>query len=144
MHAAIVTPAFVLPMTSEVMAFEQGAPQAERYQEVPMKFRLFALIAVFAAFTIYTAFVVADQGYFGFVALAMTGGWAAQVFIDLCIALILFALWMVPDARAHGIPAWPYFFAILTTGSIGALAYLIHRTVKHADALAPAVAQRSM
>jgi protein-S-isoprenylcysteine O-methyltransferase Ste14 len=144
MHAAIVTPTFVLPMTSEVMAVEQGAPQTEHDQEVPMKLPLFALIAVFAAFTIYTAFIVADQGYFGFVELAMTGGWAAQVFIDLCIALILFALWMFPDARAHGIPPWPYVFAVLTTGSIGALAYLIHRTVKHADALTPRVAQRSM
>jgi protein-S-isoprenylcysteine O-methyltransferase Ste14 len=144
MHAASVTPAFVLPMTSEVMAFEQGPPQTERYQEVPMKFQPFALIAVFAAFTIYTAFVVADQGYLGFVELAMTGGWAAQIFIDLCIALILFALWMFPDARAHGIPPWPYFLAILSTGSIGALAYLIHRTAKHADAPAPRAAQRSM
>jgi len=131
-------------MTSEVMAVEQGAPQTERYQEVPMKLRIFAFVAAFAAFTLYTSVVVADQGYFGFLELAMTGGWAAQVFIDLCIALILFALWMFPDARAHGIPPWPYFFAILTMGSIGALAYLIHRTVKHADALAPAVAQRSM
>jgi protein-S-isoprenylcysteine O-methyltransferase Ste14 len=143
-HAAIVTPAFVLPMTSEVMAVEQGAPQTEQHQEVPMKLRLFAFVAAFAAFTLYTSVVVADQGYFGFLELAMTGGWAAQVFIDLCIALILFALWMFPDARAHGIPPWPYFFAILTTGSIGALGYLIHRTVKHADALVPPVAQRSM
>jgi len=144
MHAAIVTPAFVLPMTSEVMAFEHGTPQTGCHQEVPMRLRLFAFVAVFASFTLYTAVVVADQGYFGFVELAMTGGWAAQVFIDLCIALILFALWMFPAARAHGIPPWPYVFAVLTTGSIGALAYLIHRTVKHADALAPAVAQRSM
>jgi hypothetical protein len=30
----------------------------------------------------------------------------------------------------HGIPAWPYFLAILTTGSVGALAYLVHRTAK--------------
>lgn len=109
-----------------------------------MKFRLFALIGVFAAFAIYTAFVVADQGYLGFVELAMTGGWAAQIFIDLCIALILFALWMFPDARAHGIPPWPYFLATLTLGSIGALAYLIHRTAKHTDTMTSQVAQRSM
>ena len=95
-----------------------------------MKLRLFSLIAVFAAFTIYTTLVVLDQGYFGFLELAMTGGWAAQVFIDLCIALLLFAIWMVPDAREHGIPAWPYFLAVLTTGSVGALAYLVHRTLK--------------
>ena len=97
-----------------------------------MKLRGFLLIAVFAAFTIYTTMVVIDHGYTGFIELALAGGWGAQMFIDLCIALVLFAFWMVPDARARGINPWIYFVAILTTGSIGALAYLIHRTVKEA------------
>ena len=95
-----------------------------------MNLRLFSVLAVFAAFTIYTTMVVLDHGYTGFIELAMTGGWAAQVFIDLCIALILFAIWMIPDTRERGIPAWPYFLAILTTCSVGALAYLVHRTAK--------------
>ena len=98
-----------------------------------MKLRLFSLIAVFAAFSIYTAIVVLNQGYTGFIELALTGGWGAQVFIDLCIALILFTIWMVPDARERGIPAWPYFVAILTTGSVGALAYLVHRTARESN-----------
>lgn len=113
-----------------------------------MKFRLFSLIAVFAAFSIYTAVVVLDQGYVGFVALAMTGGWAAQIFVDLCIALGLFALWMLGDARTYGISAWPYVLAILTLGSIGALAYLLHRAILEARVLTAgpgaAAAQRSM
>ena len=117
-------------MTSEVMAVIQSAPQNDRIKEVPMKLRLFSVIAVFAAFSTYTAIVVMNHGYTGFLELALTGGWGAQVFIDLCIALILFTIWMVPDARERGIPAWPYFLAILTTGSVGALAYLVHRTAK--------------
>jgi protein-S-isoprenylcysteine O-methyltransferase Ste14 len=112
------------------MAAMQSAPQSGRIKEVPMKLRLFSVIAVFAAFAIYTTIVVLNHGYTGFLELAMTGGWGAQVFIDLTIALILFAIWMIPDAREHGIPAWPYFLAILTTGSVGALAYLVHRTAK--------------
>ena len=95
-----------------------------------MKLRLFSLIAVFAAFSIYTSIVVMNHGYTGFIELALTGAWGAQMFIDLSIALILFTIWMVPDARERAIPAWPYFLAILTTGSIGALAYLVHRTAK--------------
>ena len=95
-----------------------------------MKLRLFSLIAVFAAFSIYTSMVVMNHGYTGFLELALTGGWGAQMFIDLSIALILFTIWMVPDARERAIPAWPYFLAILTTGSVGALAYLVHRTAK--------------
>jgi hypothetical protein len=123
-------------MTSEVMAGAQSEPHNGRIKEVSMKLRLFSVIAVFAAFTIYTTMVVLDYGYTGFLELAMTGGWAAQIFIDLCIALTLFAIWMIPDARERGIPAWPYFLAILTTGSVGALAYLVHRTAKE-QSLAP-------
>ena len=97
-----------------------------------MKLRLFLVIAVFAAFTVYTTGVVLDYGYTGFIDLALAGGWGAQVFIDLCIALVLFAIWMVPDGREQGINPWPYFIAILVTGSVGALAYLVHRTAKEA------------
>ena len=95
-----------------------------------MKLRLFLLTAVFAAFTIYTTVVVVDHGYIGFLKLAMAGGWGAQVFIDLCIALLLFTFWMVRDARERAIPAAPYVLAVLTTGSVGALAYLVHRTLR--------------
>jgi len=98
-----------------------------------MKLRLFSLFALFAAFSICTASVVVDHGYTGFLELALTGGWAAQVFIDLCIALTLFILWMVGDGRERGITVWPYVLAILTTGSVGALAYLVHRTAKEAS-----------
>ena len=99
-------------------------------KEVPMKSRGFLLIGVFAAFTIYTSIVVVNHGYTGFIELAMAGGWGAQMFIDLVIALVLFSIWMFPDARERGIPFWPYFLLILTTGSIGALGYLVHRTLK--------------
>ena len=98
-----------------------------------MKLRNFLLFAVFAAFTLYTAIVVMDHGYTGFIELALGGGWGAQVFIDLVIALLLFMTWMLPDARERGIPAAPYAILILGAGSIGALAYLVHRTLKQGD-----------
>lgn len=100
-----------------------------------MKIRLFSLITVFAAFTVYTAVVVVSHGYTGFIELAFAGGWGAQVFLDLCIALVLFTFWMVPDARSRDIPFVPYVVAILTTGSVGALAYLVHRTLKEGAGL---------
>lgn len=117
-------------MTSEVMAATQLALQNGRHKEVSMKLRLFSLIAIFVAFSIYTAIVVVNHGYTGFIELALTGGWGAQVFIDLCIALTLFMVWLVPDADERGITAWPYIIGILTTGSVAALAYLVHRTAK--------------
>jgi hypothetical protein len=102
-----------------------------------MKLRLFSLLTVFVVFTAYTALVIVDHGYTGFIDLALAGGWGAQIFIDLCIALVLFAFWMVPDARERGIPSAPYLVAILTTGSIGALAYLVHRTLKEGAQVTP-------
>ena len=95
-----------------------------------MKLRTFFVIAVFAAFTLYTTIVVVNHGYTGFIELALAEAWGAQMFIDLVIALLLFAVWMFPDARERGIPFAPYFVLILGAGSIGALAYLVHRTLK--------------
>ncbi len=95
-----------------------------------MKLRLWSVVTVFAAFSIYSALIVLDYGYTGFIDLALTGGWAMQVFIDLCIALTLFAIWMFGDAKERGLPFWPYMITLLTLGSIGALAYLVHRTIR--------------
>ena len=89
--------------------------------------RLLSLVLVLLAFTAYTATVVAGHGYFGFVHLALEQPWGGQVFLDLVIALTLFLVWMVPDARARSLPVIPYIIATCALGSIGALAYLIHR-----------------
>lgn len=97
-----------------------------------MNARLTALTVVLVAFSIHTAAVVAQHGYTGFLSLAWSEAWAGQMLIDLVIALALFAQWLVTDARARGIAAWPYLLLIGTTGSIGALAYLAHRTLREA------------
>lgn len=83
---------------------------------------------VLLAFTAYTGVIVASHGYTGFLELAVSEPWAGQMFVDLVIALLLFAIWMRADAAREGIPFWPYLAAILTLGSIGALAYLVHRS----------------
>jgi len=84
---------------------------------------------VLLAFTLYTGVIVAHHGYTGFLVLAMEEPWGGQMFIDLVIALVLFAVWMRADAIREQLPFWPYFVAILATGSIGALAYLVHRSL---------------
>lgn len=99
-----------------------------------MKFQSFFLIAVFLVFTGYTTLIVVEHGYTGFLDLATAGGWGLQVFIDLCIALTMFIVWMLGDAKERGIPGWPYAVAVLTTGSVGALAYLVHRSFRDAPA----------
>jgi len=99
---------------------------------------IFSIVGI--AFTLYTAVVVADHGYTGFLTLAWSEPWGGQMFVDLVIALSLFLTWMLRDARARQIAPWPYVALILTTGSIGALAYLVHRSAKAERAEAPAAA----
>lgn len=105
-----------------------------------MKSRLVILLVVLVAFSGWTLAIVADRGYTGFLALAVAEPWAAQMLVDLVIALSLFLVWMLRDAREQGIPAWPYAALVLTTGSIGALAYLVHRTLRSASAPLPSAA----
>jgi hypothetical protein len=81
-------------------------------------------------FTAYSAIVIAQHGYLGFVTLAMREPWAMQLLLDLCISLFLVGGWVRRDARRYGIPALPYLLLIPLAGSIGALAYLVHRSLK--------------
>jgi hypothetical protein len=84
------------------------------------------------AFAAFTAWPVAAQGYLGFIDVHTQGPWGYQVFIDLVIALMLFLVWMIPDARRHQLAAWPFVIAVLATGSLGALAYLAVRAWREA------------
>lgn len=105
-----------------------------------MKSQLAILLVVLAAFGLYTAGVVVEAGYTGFLTLAWNDPWGGQMFVDLVIALALFLTWMLRDAREREIPALPYVLLTLTTGSIGALAYLVHRTLRSAPEVRTAAA----
>jgi hypothetical protein len=92
--------------------------------------RFLILVAALLAFTAYSLVVVAGHGYTGFLTLAAREPWAMQMLIDLVIALGLFLIWAYRDARARGLPYWPFAAITLVLGSIGALAYLVVREVK--------------
>ncbi len=92
------------------------------------------LYAVFAAFTAFSLWVTWEKGYFAFLDVPMSSLWGLQVTLDLAIAVGLFTFWMIPDARRQGIPAWPYLLACVTVGSIGALGYLVHRSLRSPEA----------
>ncbi|MDQ3031657.1 MAG: DUF2834 domain-containing protein [Myxococcota bacterium] len=92
-----------------------------------MNVRLFAALAVLVPFTAYSVLVAADHGPLGFIELAMREAWATQMLLDLLIALGLFAVFAYPDARARGLPFWPYVVGCALLGSPAALAYVVHR-----------------
>jgi ABC-type enterochelin transport system permease subunit len=100
--------------------------------------RLEAIGLVLVTFVAFSVLVTAGEPFFGFITLALRDKWGAQVLVDLVIACTLFMVWMVPDARARKIPAWPYVILILALGSIGSLAYLLHRALRAPARLATA------
>jgi hypothetical protein len=122
------------------------APRADRYLWVmstttaipssslrPLTVIAAAVLAVFGAFS---AWVVATQGYLGFVELAGREWWGLQMLLDLVIALSFAVGWMIADARRRQIATWPYLVATVLLGSVGILAYCVRR------GFAPAVTPR--
>lgn len=89
--------------------------------------RLALVVAVFVAFTSWSLTVVFSSGLLGFITLAGQEPWAAQMLVDLAISLTVAWLWLGNDAKSRGISPWPYIVATAALGSIGVLAYLIHR-----------------
>jgi protein-S-isoprenylcysteine O-methyltransferase Ste14 len=84
-------------------------------------------LLVLVPFTLFSLQVTYQQGYFGFIALAGREPWALQMLLDLVIAFVLVATWIRKDAKERGLPSTPYVVATLLLGSIGALAYFVHR-----------------
>lgn len=85
------------------------------------------LIIVLIAFGALTAAALLHHGYWGIFEPHFQTFAGAQVFADLVIALGIFLVWMWRDARATGRNPWPWLVFTLTTGSIGALLYLLGR-----------------
>ena len=88
---------------------------------------LWLVLADFVALTVY---VVAQAGFTAFVPAAIEiaqSPWGLQLLVDFGIAIALILAWMVTDARARGVAAWPYVLLTLCLGTIGPLAYLIRR-----------------
>lgn len=92
--------------------------------------RLVALVVVFLAFTAYSVEVVVTQGFAALFASHAQFGWESQVFLDLVLAVTAFNLLAWPDAKRRGIAYAPYLVATIALGSIGVLAYFIHREVR--------------
>jgi ABC-type Fe3+-siderophore transport system permease subunit len=92
-----------------------------------MTTRLLALSVVIALFGALTAIALADVGFIGIVAPHFQSWGAGQVLADLVILALLSCIWMVRDASARGLNAWPFVLVTLVAGSFGPLFYLVVR-----------------
>ncbi|MCE9573014.1 MAG: DUF2834 domain-containing protein [Deltaproteobacteria bacterium] len=89
----------------------------------PLTIFLSILLISFVALSTW----LVGTNYTGVFAVAGDRGWGTQIFIDLVIACSIGVGWMLRDAKARGIAAIPYVIATAAFGSMGLLAYLIHR-----------------
>lgn len=84
-------------------------------------------LTILVVFSAFSTWLVAGEHPLGFLINARDNPWGMQVLLDLVIACSLFVGFMRRDARQRGLPFLPYLVGILLVGSIGALAYLVHR-----------------
>jgi hypothetical protein len=98
-----------------------------------MSYRLAALVAVIAGFGALSARALLDVGYFGIVETHFRDWGGLQVLADLVILAVLACRWMVRDARALGLPPWPFVAITVVAGSFGPLAYLVAREIRQMD-----------
>jgi hypothetical protein len=86
-----------------------------------------SLILILIAFSLLTAVALWQHGVWGIIAPHFQSFGAAQVFVDLIIALCLFIVWMWRDARATGRNPWVWLVFTICAGSFGPLLYLLTR-----------------
>lgn len=109
-------------MTSEVMVVMPPCP----HNGIMKKLLPFIVLI---PFSIFTTELILEQGYFGFVTLALREKWGMQMLIDLSISLFFAGWWIRRDARERGLPWIPYLVLLPILGSPAALAYLCHRVL---------------
>jgi hypothetical protein len=90
------------------------------------------LAGVLMGFMALTVRVLTEQSYGQFVETATANAATGLLFLDLVVCLAMACLWMVEDARRHGIAAWPFVVLSAAFGAAGPLLYLIRRPRKAA------------
>lgn len=92
-----------------------------------MNWKVIVLSAFLVEFLGLTGYTVYTMGYAGFYEAAAANAATLTLSYDLVIALGLFSVWMVKDARERGTSFAPYLVVTLLLGSAGPLLYLIRR-----------------
>lgn len=89
--------------------------------------RAWLLVLAIAAFGVLTALALEEAGYLGIFTQPLQSWAGTQVLVDLAILALLGCVWLAGDARARGIPAWPFVALTFAAGSFGVLFYLLVR-----------------
>jgi hypothetical protein len=102
--------------------------------------RILCLALVLVGFAALTVAALGHYGIVGYVQVLLSNLATIHVTMDVCIALTLVFVWMSIDAKERALPFWRYAVLGLFLGSVGPLAYLIHRELRASRAPARAAA----
>ena len=91
-----------------------------------------ALFCILVAFGLLSSYAMWQVGYVGIFTSSLANWGTIQVFSDLVVSSVLIIVWMLADARARGLNAWPFVVVTLLAGSVGILFYLMRRGVEAA------------
>jgi hypothetical protein len=89
--------------------------------------RLVGLVVAFVLFSGWSLTIVFSDGLAGLLSMLVRERWSVQLYVDLAIACTVAWTWLAPDAKKHGLTAWPYIIGTVVLGSVGLLAYLVRR-----------------
>jgi len=89
--------------------------------------RNLTVLLILFAFGAYSAYVMWHHGYLGIWQAGFGSLATLQILLDLVITCLLITIWMIGDARAKGLNAWPFVAITIAAGSFGPLLYLVYR-----------------
>ena len=92
-----------------------------------MNIKRICLWVIFISFSVFSSWVMWKVGYAGIWQAGMESPGSFQILLDLAICCLVICSWINADARSRGINPYPWFVAVLTTGSLAILVYLIAR-----------------
>ena len=92
-----------------------------------MNLRLVLLLVTLALFGAYSVWLLLDVGYIAIWKAGFANPSSLQILMDLVIACLIISSWMIGDAKARGVSVWPWIIAVLTTGTLAILVYLVVR-----------------
>jgi hypothetical protein len=90
---------------------------------------------VLTGFTAASFYAIEVHGFLGFFETLGSSAAGVVALTDLVIALTLAMLWMRSDSSERALPFWPYALLTLALGSVGPMAYLIHRELRSRSAV---------
>lgn len=87
------------------------------------------------SFSLFSGWAMWQVGYVGIWKAGLVSSGSLQILLDLVICCIIICSWINVDAQSRNINPYPWFLAVLTTGSLAILVYLVMR--EHQKMAAP-------